>query len=126
MKREAELKAKLMKELRSLLPGYVHQRHEDRFSSGWPDISVSGNGKTSWWEVKHADPKWASKGIQELTCLRLAVTSFCCRYIFYHEREGVKRTLIVHPNNLRELLPEAWCNGFNQRWLAEYIREVHA
>ena len=125
VKQEANLKAALMRALRDVLPDFVHQRHEDRFSSGWPDISVSGYGRTSFWEVKHADPRFSSNGLQELTCLRLALASFHCRYIVYHENHGIKRTLIVHPNHIGDLLPEFSCAGFNHTWLVEQIRKVH-
>ena len=123
--REAKYKAALMRELRDRLPGFVCQRIEDRFTSGWPDIEVVGCGRTSYWEVKHADPAWKSHGIQELTMLRLAASSFHARYIFFHEKKGIKRTMIVHPNDLENLLPEAWTAGFDQRWLVEHIRKVH-
>lgn len=126
MKHESDYKAALMRELRARLPGFVCQRIEDRFTSGWPDIEVIGKARTSYWEAKHADPSWATHGIQELTMLRLASASFHARYIFWHESKGVRRTLIVHPKHLAEMTPESWCTGFDMRWLVERIAEVHA
>ncbi len=125
MKREADLKAALMRELRARLSGFICQRIEDRFTSGWPDIEIVGSARTSYWEVKHADPSWTTHGIQELTMMRLAAASFYARYIFFHEKKGVKRTLIVHPKNIRDLLPDVWCVGFDMKWLAEYTKKVH-
>lgn len=114
-----------MRELHKQLPGYVCQRHEDRFTSGWPDISVTGNGHTSYWEVKHATPDWKSNGIQELTMLRLAHASFCARYIFYYEKQDAKRTLIVHPDNLKSLDSDEETVGFDHKWLVAFIEKVH-
>lgn len=126
MKRESALKAELMKLLRAQLPSFVHQRHEDRFAYGWPDISITGNRRTSFWEIKHATPQFSSTGIQELTMLRLAATSYHARYIFYHEKHGIKQTLIVHPQNIVDLKAETSCAGFDQAWLVEQIRKVHS
>jgi hypothetical protein len=126
MKREADYKAALMRELRARLTGFVCQRIEDRFTSGWPDIEVIGKARTSYWEAKHADPSWTTHGIQELTMMRLAAASFHARYIIWEEKRGVKRTLIVHPKNLGDLQPESFCVGFNMTWLVEQIQQVHS
>jgi hypothetical protein len=133
MKREASLKAALMLSLRQQLPGFVCQRHEERFTAGWPDISVTGHRRTSFWEVKHGTPSWQSRGIQDLTMLRLARASFHARYIIYHEQRGVKRTLIIRPELLHDVQPghmrddqiDAQCPGFDHAWLTEHIKWVH-
>ena len=123
-KQEARLKATLMKELREHLLGAVTLRHEDRFTSGIPDISVTWHGRTTWWECKHATPSLVSQGIQELTLLRLAAAGHA-RYIVWQERRGVRRTMIVHPNRLRDLETETTCPGFDMSWLVEQIRLAH-
>lgn len=51
MTSERILKAALCRRLRTL-PGVVVFRHEDRFTGGIPDISVSRDWKTVWIEVK--------------------------------------------------------------------------
>jgi len=49
---EATCKAALCKLLRATLPGAVVYRHEDQFTAGIPDISVTWRGRTVWVEVK--------------------------------------------------------------------------
>jgi hypothetical protein len=92
---EAILKAALVAHLRKNLPGFVIIRHEDRLTSGVPDISVSGNGRTTWWEVKLA-PGFKSKGIQKLTLLKLSLSGYA-RYIIYDKSGSV---YIVQPKDL--------------------------
>lgn len=123
MKHESDYKAALMRELRSS-PGCVALRHEDRFTSGIPDISVTRGGRTSWWECKHANPGIKSEGIQELTMLRLAAAGYA-RYIVWEEVRGILRTLIVHPMHISTLQPETFCRSFDMLWLVEQIRKVH-
>lgn len=126
-KREAELKKALMRELRERLPHFVHQRHEDRFTVGWPDISVTGFARTSYLEVKHATPRVDTMARQELTMLRLAAASFYARYLVYFENKSgsLKRTLIVHPNRLHDLQPEESTTGHNHKWVAEHLLKLH-
>jgi hypothetical protein len=122
---EASLKGSLVAEGRTALTGYVVCRHEDRFTSGYPDISVDGNYRTSWWEVKFANPDFASTGIQELTMKRKARAAWFAGYIIYDSI--TKRVFIVHPDNL-----ETWSSkflerfpGYNHKAVVEYIRQVH-
>jgi hypothetical protein len=55
---------------------------QDVRKGGTPDFTFNVCNKTSWWEVKHATPHFDSPRLQEITCERLAKTSFC-RYIIY-------------------------------------------
>lgn len=50
---EAYLKKRLKDALREAMPGAVIYRHEDKFSGGIPDLSVTWSGVTSWIEVKY-------------------------------------------------------------------------
>ena len=123
---EAKLKTKLVEHLRKMYPGYVVLRHEDRFTFGIPDISVTGHGRTSWWEAKHANPDFESLGYQELTMLRLSAGGYA-RYIIWEEIGDVKRTLIVHPKLLCDWSSrhESYSVGFNHHWMGEQIQKVH-
>lgn len=125
-KEESPLKSKLMRELKLYAPGLTALRHEDVRTSGIPDLSTTGYGRTCWWEFKHATPKYGTFELQELTMRRLAVGGFA-RYIIYIENKNgeAKRTLIVHPNLLKDLIPENWTVGFNHRFVVEYIRKAH-
>jgi hypothetical protein len=123
---EGALKSTLVKKLREAAPHFVVIRHEDTSRSGVPDISVSGNGKTTWWEVKYGKPSWKSMGIQELTLKRLAKVSYA-RYIVFTE-DRIKITEIIPPN---ELVGTGYYIGFPSRegfafdWVVEEIIKVH-
>ena len=80
---EASLKQALVALMRAELAPFVIFRHEDRITSGIPDISVTGNRHTSWWEVKFANPDFKCPGIQELTALRLAAAGHACFFVIY-------------------------------------------
>ena len=51
---EATLKRALVKAIKTTMPGVVVFRHEDQFTAGIPDISVTWAGITTWWEVKYS------------------------------------------------------------------------
>jgi hypothetical protein len=126
-KQESKHKAAVMKILRQV-PHYVALRHEDLFTSGIPDISLSGMRHTSWWEFKHATPKFESKGIQELTCKRLAAHGYRCHYVICYQvpNEDVM-TYIVHPDKLHKFQTEAryWTDGINYKWIAKQMIDLH-
>ena len=126
VRNESQLKSKLMELIRDGLPGFVAIRHEDVRRAGIPDLSLTGYGKTSWIEIKHGTPDFDSTGIQELTMLRLAAAGYA-RYLVYIENQdgSNKRTLIVHPKRLKDLEPEAWCLGYNHRWVIDFLKDRH-
>jgi hypothetical protein len=114
---------KLAKEL----PDYVAIRHEDVRTSGIPDLSISGNGATSWWEFKHATPSFEYKGVQHDTMLRLALQSHHARYIVYWETASglAMRTMIVHPADIATLDTDYSTKGHDHGFVVDYIRNVH-
>jgi hypothetical protein len=71
---ESYLKSAVCKKLKATLPGAVVFRHEDKFTGGIPDISVTWNDHTCWVEVKYDRPKSRAKvtGQQKLTLGRLS------------------------------------------------------
>jgi len=124
--KESVLKANLVKTLRESLRTFVIMRLEDRISSGYPDIVISGNKITSWIEVKYGNPNFASKGIQELTMLRLASAGFAS-YIVYWEKLAQKRTYIVEPKDIGKPIIE-WMNyveGFDHSFVLGKVRLIH-
>ncbi len=125
MKQESSLKSALMATIKRELHNFVVFRHEDVRTNGIPDLSCTGYGKTSWWEVKHATPKFSSTGIQHLTMQRLAAAGIAY-YILYYELKGNKRTLIVHPRHLTELQPDTACTGFDHQLVTDFIKTVHS
>ena len=114
--------------LNAQLPEFLILRHEDVRTSGIPDISINGLKRTSWLEVKHADPTIdLHPELQELTCRRVARKSFYCRYLVYFENgNGLKRTMLIHPDNIHSMSPDQWTVGFDHRWVAECLRKVHS
>lgn len=125
MRREHQLKAKLVELLRAAEPSWMVFPIEDRFRHGVPDLAVIGAGTTTWWETKHAAPEFDSEGIQELTMKRLARHSHA-RYIIWRETTEVTETLIVHPRRMNEwtMSPDR-IPGINHRWLVQEIRKAH-
>lgn len=115
---EHPLKAKLTSVLRKELTGFVILRLEDKLQSGIPDMVITGNNRTSWWEIKAG--AFHSKGIQELTLIRLARAGYA-RYIIFRE----DRILIVHPNNIKTLIPEFVFPAKDYLAIAKHIHEIH-
>lgn len=125
-KEENVLKASLLQQVKLDLPGFVAIPHQDVRRAGNPDFTLTGRHMTSWWECKHGTPKFDTFDLQELMMNRLAGAGYA-RYIIWHEQRDKtnRRTLIVHPKNISTLLPEAWCVGFNFRFLTNFFRSVH-
>lgn len=126
-KREAELKSGLTKELTRQCPGFYILCYA---TAGAPDRTIIGAGRQTNWEMKHCTPDFVSHDNQALTCTRIAVSGVHCRYVLWQERNGVERTMVVHPRAILEragwdVVPEAFCVGFDHRWLVGQIRKAH-
>jgi hypothetical protein len=128
MKREASLKSAFFKELAHQCPNFYTLRHHTRAA---PDRSITGGGRTTFWEFKHGTPHYESPGDQELMCMRLAIAGYCRYVLWWETAKGVgQRTMIIHPRQMHDRvgsfpLAEAWCSGYNHRWLVHYIRGIH-
>lgn len=127
-KREGELKSAFTAELKRQCPTFIVQYFA---SSGSPDRSITGHGRTTHWEFKHGTPDFVSLGDQELTCMRLAVQGHC-RYVVWQENRlgQAKRTMILQPRQVAErkgwtFTPEVFCVGFDHRWLVEQVWKAH-
>ena len=126
MKQEALLKQRFTAEMRRQLPSFYVLRYA---TSGAPDREIIGNTFTTRWEMKHGTPGFESPADQELMCCRLATVAHC-RYVIWWERKDIKKTMIVHPLKVMQrkswdLEAEAWCVGFDMKWLVEQIRKDH-
>ena len=77
-----------MTALKTQLPQAVALRHEDLYTAGIPDLSVTLAGRTSWWEIKYADPFFKTSKIQKHICTRLAECGVCWYVIF---QRGIAR-----------------------------------
>lgn len=127
-KEEGRLKSLFGAELKRQAPGFVLLQLA---TNGAPDREVVGNGVTTRWEMKHATPDFLSPGNQELMCMRLAGAGHC-RYVIWLERGNVKQTMIVHPRDVLHrqgkawgMTTQAWCVGFDMRWLVEQVLKEH-
>lgn len=126
---EADLKDQLVAHLRAEFRGAVILRHEDKGTAGIPDLSFTWLGKTTWIEAKFANPYVRGKGLQDLICMRLAAAGNCW-YVVWEVKQGVKRTLIVHPKDIQagqlENTPDERMNvGFDHRLVASFLRRQH-
>jgi hypothetical protein len=126
---EAKAKNALMRHLRTpgvLPPSFVCDRHEDRGFAGYPDITVTGNGLTSWIEAKLADPYVRHRGVQDVKMLRLGNAGIAF-YLIYYDVKGQQSTHLVHPSRFKEwpLYRGVWCVGFDHDFVAKFIRDVH-
>ena len=98
---EAYLKKRLKEALKKALPGCVVVRHEDKFSAGVPDMSVTWAGVTSWVEVKYqrTGRKVPPTALQELTLVGLAATgapAYLVTYVAADLKRKRRATVLVH------------------------------
>lgn len=129
---EATLKGKLLEKARSLAPEFVWIRHEDRFTSGIPDLSAAGLGYASWWEIKYANPNFLSNGAQELMLLRLSNAMGRTFYIVYCDIGAVpsmnyRHIRIVTPKQFPRWDEEAThiITGFHHEDVVAFVKETH-
>lgn len=120
---EASIRATFVAKAKAQLPGFVILRHEDKIASGIPDMSVTGNGRTTWIETKFARPRLTSTGIQELMLTRLAAAGSA--YYLIWEEKDLRRTLIVRPKHLQALTPEEEFFGFDHDSVIDWLRRLH-
>jgi hypothetical protein len=129
---EGKPKALLVSKARRAFSGFSIFRHEDNFTHGIPDISITGLGITSWWEVKLADPSLDAKefrGVQYDTMISLEVISSFARYIIFelNPKTGEKATRIVRPQHFH-----TWKSSgvsvaeWDYKWVITQMLRVHA
>jgi len=122
-------------------PSWVLLLLQELRNVGVPDMALTGRGRTTWWDFKHLDAEAnASKartdevlGVgsrQHLTMRRLNRAGFA-RYIVWTEEirnsAGLTalRTLIVNPENLENLCPEAETAGYDRTFVLSQIGRRH-
>jgi hypothetical protein len=113
---EATVRASLVKKLR-LYKDWLVLRHEDHYTSGIPDISITGNKITSWIETKFQKTLGLyNKGIQQYTLEQLDRFGYA-RYIIYTP----ENVAIVTPTLSDPLIFE----GHDHSAVVEYFRNLH-
>ena len=116
---EATLKSALVRQLK-LIPYSLVLRHEDKITSGIPDISFTRGGRTTWWECKFANPSFKSKGIQDLTMKKLGRFGLAF-YIVWTPTE----VFITDPEDIDHYRNSFLFSGIDHRHLAGAMRETH-
>jgi hypothetical protein len=108
---EAYLKGRLRKAITTALEGAVVFRHEDQFSSGIPDMSVTWERRTAWVEVKYA-PLGRSTGatkLQAYTLDRLRKAGSVSLLVTYRETKRHGKHIIVEgPANGQSRTIQGW------------------
>jgi hypothetical protein len=115
-------------------PDAVPIRHEDRFTTGIPDLSLTVNGYTSWWEFKYADPHCHWTELQAHMCQQLDTQGFLCRFVIF--QRGTTHPTAPRPRQIRIVPPQEiqhWRHlglvvsegRFDYRDLVRYFRRVH-
>ena len=127
---EDGLTTALLRELKTRCPHLIVLHHRD-LTAGIPDLSTTGYGRTCWWELKHARPVFMSRGIQRLTCRRLAAGGTCL-YIVYHQYDCGRTTFVAHPDditaspiNAKNVERIEAADGFDHAWVCDRIMERH-
>ena len=115
---EATIKTRFVKRCKTALPGCEAIRHEDRYTHGVPDLSLSWNELTGWFEFKLVPFKRNKQ--QEHRCQRLAIVGTFCYYLIY----DATYIHVVHPRYISE-----WRTRYEKRFVSEvellgYIRRV--
>jgi len=131
IKNETQVKGKLVKFLKDNLKDAIIFRHEDQYTAGIPDISLTDNGFTLWIEVKHVTPKkpFKSSGLQKHTAKQLEKQGKCIFIIFEESKEGHQFTFIVQPKFIDQYVEgDTGCmsivQGFDFQFILDYIRRI--
>ena len=131
---ETTVRRALMRQLQIDLPDALPLRHEDLFTKGIPDLSLSYAGHTSWWECKYtATNQCATTKVQRYLCEQLDLRGFLCRYIIFrrgHNGKWPREIRVVKPHDVHGT---AWrhvgrtisTGAFDYAALVRYIQEEH-
>lgn len=127
---EQPLVTALLKLLRAELRDYKIIKHADRWTKGIPDFSATGDGITSWWEVKHTTDHSIKHhkdfGIQweTMKALERAGTAY---YVVYSNR-GLPRVEIARPSKVQQDGSYEAMNykvGYEHFHVLDFIRRTH-
>lgn len=126
---EAVLKSALNRTFKAELPPrWVVLRHEGgAVHAGISDFSVTGEGYTTWLEVKFANPALRSRGIQDLTMKRLANAGRALYVVYRLYSDGTRETRILTPACLDEWMTSGVSHpGFNHTFVVRHLVEAHS
>ena len=115
-----------MRHIKRALPEAVALRHEDLYTRGIPDLTVTLAGRTTWWEIKYCDSTLRLDRVQRHVCQRLEETGYC-RYVIYVRSPPPRSVRVVRPTQMDhwrtvgDVIPQ-----FDQGAVVRYIAAVHA
>jgi len=130
---EAALKRKLVDAIKVEMPGAVIFRHEDRFTAGIPDLSVTYSDRTVWIEVKYSRPGKRAKisGAQRLILSRLMKHGRVL-LLTYDDQDGSQAGKVTNmdvPMRMLgvagvgdDMLQNERVGGFDHKWAASIIK----
>lgn len=127
---EAKLRHELANSLRRSFTSAVVFCHEDKFTAGIPDLSITLDGVTLWFELKHVTPKkrFKTTDLQVQTAVELEN----CWYIVYEERKIMKTeilshmTYIINPQRCRDYREGLAGDGLAHWFVVEFVRDIYA
>jgi hypothetical protein len=103
---ESLLTRQLMKKLRAELPTFVVLKHADGWTSGVPDVSVTGNGRTTWLEVKLVELRGIIETkLQRFQMERLERNGGTAFYVMYYTSPFPRSVAIVEPSKRSSVAP---------------------
>lgn len=125
---EATIKRGLVKTLRADLPGCVVFRHEDRFTGGVPDLSLTWSGHTVWIEVKYSRPGRKSKlsPLQARTLAKLRAAgalAYCLTYVDGPTPRTEVSWACIHSAGQPVLNGQGW-GGLDHGAVSRWLRSV--
>jgi len=120
MSNEARSKAELVKKLKRI-PYLVVLRHEDEFTAGIPDISISLGDRTLWLEIKRVPYKL--RELQHYTLQRLARSSSDGKpagYYVIYDKTGTKASIVPPDEDM--IHKRSW-NDRGHDVVIEFVRD---
>lgn len=122
---EAELQSDFVKGARVKLPEFIVIPHRNPSEAGTPDLSITGLGRTSWWELKLARPVIRARGVQDIMLARLH-TRGVARYLIFRDHHGQKTTHIVTADRVANgTWVEFGVPGWSLNFIFDYVRTLH-
>lgn len=104
-------------------------KHADAFTAGYPDLSITMNGRTIWWEAKYAKPTIKGTGLQLLTARRLAKVGECWYIVYQQTGSTIHETHIVRPSAIGVngyFRAEQTAQGYDHEFVYRFILSRYA
>lgn len=128
-KTESRYTQEFRKEVEKELPYAVVIKLADNYTIGVPDMTITFDGHTSWWELKvarkdSATLKGLGKGIQNMMAQRLALEGICY-YIVFWDAPSKKGICIYEPKDVNMQNPLLDVAVGDYLKVIEFIKRCH-